>query len=174
MKCKAAACRQLAPFLVFLANRHKRVGYTFEEPRLVEYSGEYRDTAVELAVFIEGYHQSCQAEPFDVPRCLQQMLGFLDRFSKLRLLFRRGLPADLHAAQPFGGRPKFHLSDHLVMLKVPMYGTPRLFWCYGDEDFVGLVKRIAVQTRHPATMESPALAKYRLLSALHAYALSVV
>ena len=101
------------------------------------------------------------------------MLGFLEVFSRLRLLFRRGLPAELHGPQPFGARPKFHLSDHLVMLKIPMYGSPRTFWCYGDEDFVGLVKRIAVQTRLPATMEKRLLAKYRLGCLLHAYALSV-
>jgi hypothetical protein len=61
-----------------------------------------------------------------------------------------------------------------VREKIILYGSPRHFWCYGDEDFVGLVKRICSQTRHPRTMEARILSKYKLLCALHAYALSVM
>ena len=59
------------------------------------------------------------------------------------------------------------------MQKVPLYGTPRLFWCYADEDFVGLIKRIAMQTKNRRTLEKTLLAKYRLFASLHALALTL-
>jgi hypothetical protein len=37
-----------------------------EDPRLTPYSGEYRDAAVELATFLQGYHTSCLVDFFDV------------------------------------------------------------------------------------------------------------
>ena len=40
--------------------------------------------------------------------------------------------------------------------------------------FVGMVKRIAVGSRHPKTLESVLLHKYRLYGALHEYALGLV
>jgi len=172
LKSKAAACRHLAPFIVYLANRHKAMRFQLEDGRLVQHSAEYGELVVEMANYFAGYHASCEAEPFSPVRCRDQMLGFLSTYNKLRLLFRRGLPEAEHASQVFGVRPKFHLSDHLVREKIFLYGSPRLFWCYGDEDFVGLVKRIAIQTRHPRTMELRLLAKYRLFAALHAWSLS--
>ena len=66
-----------------------------------------------------------------------------------------------------------HMCDHVVRHKSPLYGSPRLFWCYGDEDFVGIVKRIALQTKHPRSLERVLLAKYRLYSYLHSVALGV-
>ena len=76
------------------------------------------------------------------------------------------MPLAAHNAQPFGARPKMHMADHLAHEKIQIFGSPKHFWCYGDEDFVGLVKRIAVMTRHPKTMEARILAKYSLLAAL--------
>ena len=102
------------------------------------------------------------------------MTGFLKAYNALRLLFRRHLPLEQQPTQVFGARPKMHMADHMVHEKIQLYGSPRHFWCYGDEDFVGLVKRICVQTRHPRTMEARIIAKYSLYAALHAYALSVM
>ena len=65
------------------------------------------------------------------------------------------------------------MMDHVVNEKIQLWGSPRHFWCYADEDFVGLVKRIAVMTKHPKTLEVVQLTNYRLFAALHAYALDI-
>ena len=82
--------------------------------------------------------------PFLVAECQGPMHAFLKALTVLRLLFRRRLPAGLLDKQPFPLRPKGQMLEHLVDEKVPMFGSPKTFWCYGDEDFVGIVKRIAV------------------------------
>ena len=171
LKAKAAACRHLGPFLVYLAQRHARVGFQLEDDRLAQYSAEYRELVVKCAEFFVAYHSSCETVPFSPEYCKASMLGFLAAYNQLRQLFRRGVPPEEHSSQPFGARPKFHIADHLVSEKIFLYGSPRQFWCYGDEDFIGLIKRICVQTRHPRTMEARIVAKYALYCALHAYAL---
>ena len=65
------------------------------------------------------------------------------------------------------------MMDHVVNEKIQLWGSPRHFWCYAGEDFVGLVKRIAAMTKHPKTLEAVLLNKYRLFAALHAYALEI-
>ena len=173
LKAKVAACRHLGPFLQYLVRRHQFIGYQLEDERLAPYSGEYITLAVQLADRYVGFHRSCEMMPFNAADCQEQMLSFLSVYSQLRLLFRRHIPLAAQGAQPFGTRPKLHMADHLVRERIHLYGSPRHFWCYGDEDFVGLVKRICVQTRHPRTMESRIISKYRLYAALHAFALGV-
>ena len=64
------------------------------------------------------------------------------------------------------------MLEHLVDDKIQLWGSPRNFWRYADEDFVGLIKRIAVQSKHPVSLETVLLSKFRLYAALHAYALA--
>ena len=59
-----------------------------------------------------------------------------------------------------------------MRLKVPLYGSPRLFWCYGDEDFMGLVKKILLKSKHSRSMERVLIFKYRLFAYLHSVALA--
>ena len=63
------------------------------------------------------------------------------------------------------------MLGHLVDQKVALWGSPRLFWCYVDEDFVGVIKRIAVMTKDPRSLERVLVEKFRIFAALHAYAL---
>jgi hypothetical protein len=171
LKCKAAQCRHLAGFAVWLASRHRRLNLQVEDEALVPYSTEYQTTAVDMATQLQLYHRSCTEEPFSAVNCKTAMVSFLASYNQLRLLFRRGLALQLHAAAVFGSRPKLHMCDHLVRDKVPLYGSPRLFWCYGDEDFMGLVKRIAIMSKHPRSLERVLLMKYRLYAHLHGVAL---
>ncbi len=92
----------------------------------------------------------------------------------LRPLIRRHLPLEQQQTQVFGERPKMHMADHMVHEKIQLYGSPRHFWCYGDEDVVGLVRGICVQTRHSRTMEARIIAKCCLYEDLHAYASRVM
>ena len=126
-----------------------------------------------MAEGLQGYQESCTAEPFVETTWRDAVHLFLNSTVALRQLFRIGLPPHLHDSQPFNYRPKGHMMDHVVNEKIQLWGSPRHFWCYADEDFVGLVKRIAVMTKHPKTLEAILLKKYRLFAALHAYALEI-
>lgn len=172
LRCKAAACRHLAAFAVFLAHRHDRQNLEFLDERLAPFSADYRRLALVMSQTMLAYHRSC-SEPFDAEVCIAALDGFLEAYDGLRLLFRRGLDARFHAAQVFAPRPKLHMSHH-IKDKVRRFGNPRDFWCYADEDFVGLIKKIAMQTRHPRSIEIVLLSKFRLYSALHAIALEAV
>jgi hypothetical protein len=169
LRCKAASCRHLAEFALFLAQRHARFQLEFLDERLAASSAEYRLLAVRMAQSMVTFHDSC-SEPFVAERCIQALEAFVVDFNALRLLFRRGLAAEYHSAQVFAARPKLHMSQH-IRDTILLFGNPRDFWCYGDEDFVGLIKKIAMQTRHPRSIESILLSKFRLYSALHAIAL---
>ena len=171
LRAKAAAGRHLAGFCLYIARRHQRHLYEFADERLRPRSAEYRALVVQVCQAMVDYHAACAAEPFVAEHCRAAMDSYVTTFHELRLLFRTNLPPHLHAAQVFAARPKYHLADHLVHQKVSLYGSPRHFWCYGDEDFVGLVKKICMQTRHPRSLERILLCKYRLYTALHAEAL---
>ena len=178
LRSKAAECRHLSGFALVLAHRHAQGGAgrdPFEFPvgaRLQPYSDEYKLLVVKMAASMHRYHDECVQEPFVVDHCKQAMHDFCRATTDLRLLFRRHLPAELHATQPFSWRPKGHMLEHLVDDKICLWGSPREFWCYGDEDFVGLMKRIAQMTKHPKTLENLLLQKFRLHAALHAFALT--
>ena len=171
LRCKAAACRHLADFVLTLAQKHLTKQFTFTEERLAPHSARYRELAVSTAEGLSDYHESCTAEPLVESTCQNSMHKFMNSIMELRLLFRTGLPAHPHDSQPFNYRPKGHMMGHIVNEKIQLWGSPRNFWCYADEDFVGLVKRIAVMTKHPRSLENVLLQKYRLYAALHAYAL---
>ena len=171
LKSKAAECRHLAGFALIIAQRHYSKLYTFAEERLAPLSAQYRELVVSMSEGLVRYHESCSAEVFVESVCREAMQQFLNSLVSLRLLFRSGLAPHLHGSQPFTFRPKGHMMDHIANGKIQLWGSPRNFWCYGDEDFVGLVKRIAVMTKHPRSLERVLLKKFRLFAALHAYAL---
>ena len=171
LRSKAAECRHLAGFALFLASRHRDRSLVFRNQRLAPFSAEYRDLAVDMAQNLYVYHEVCSAEPFVETACRGAMVKFIEAMNGLRSLFRRNLAPELHDSQPFIFRVKGHMLDHLARDKLMLWGSPKHSWCYSDEDFVGLVKRIAVTTKHPLTVEKRLLEKYRLYAALHAYAL---
>ena len=173
LKVKAAVCRHLAQFAVYLARRHERHVLEFSDPRLQPHSAEYRNLAVTMAEAMEAYHVECAAETFSEVRCLGALDAFIASYNSLRLLFRRDLPPAYLSAQVFSQRPKLHLTEHLHQA-VEIYGSPRSFWCYGDEDFVGFIKRIAMKSSHPRSIDNVLANKYRLFSALHSIALAAV
>ncbi len=171
LKHKADKCRHLAVFAVWLANRQRRINLQLEDVAMVQHSAEYQNLAVDMAEQLQQYHLSCTADPFSETNCRTTMVVFLGSYSQLRLLFRRGRAFELHAAAVFGPRPKLHLCDHLVRHKLPVYGSPRPFWRHLDEDFMGLVKRITLMSKHPRSLERVLLLKNWLHAHPHAVAL---
>jgi hypothetical protein len=55
--------------------------------------------------------------------------------------------------------PKLHLWEHLLEIQAVLYGNPRYYWCYADEDLVGQLIDIA-ETCHPATLAFSVLFKW--------------
>lgn len=55
--------------------------------------------------------------------------------------------------------PKLHLFEHLCQITAIMYGNPRYFWTYADEDLVGQMIEIA-ETCHPSTLPFSVLFKW--------------
>ena len=176
LKSKAAECRHLSGFAVVLARvqchgTDTRGPFRFRDPRLQDYFGEYRTLILAMTEGLNRFHEACQAEPFVVHACRESMHAFIQAQTSLRALNRRHLAPERHESQPFAWRPKGHMLEHLVNEQIPRRGSPKTFWCYADEDFVGIMKRIAMQTKHPKTMGRVILQTYRLYAGLHVQAL---
>jgi hypothetical protein len=172
LKAKAAETRHLVGFCRTLAHLHQsgnhlRPAFCFRQThRLAEDSQLHCDLLVSLFDGLYDYVASCAAEPFVADVCRRGMFQYLQALKQLHDLWRRGLSELEQKPMPFHIRPKAHGCQHLVQDKVVDYGSPSAFWGYGDEDFVGHVKRIARKTCHPATLETKVGAKLRILSAL--------
>ena len=174
LKSKAAQTRRLVGFGLALAAHHAR-GTTTRPPyafrvgsRLGPYTQEYRDRVLACLQGLNAYYMACEGD-YNPDQARQAMYDYLLNLDGLRVLWRRRLPAQLHAAQPWHCRLKCHLLQHLVEEQATRWGSPRDFWCYGDEGFVGNVKSIALRSRHPRTIEEVVLRKAQLHSGICAW-----
>ena len=168
LKAKAAQTRHLADFAVILANRHK-LGDASRRPwRFPSSSPHAARSADHLGLLVplfEGmarFHHACLLTPFPDAECKAALYMFLQSLKGLHELWRDGVPIEEQRSLPFVVRPKAHLLQHLVEDKLPLWGSPSLYWCYRDEDFVGFVKSMASKSKHPATIEARVGEKIRL------------
>ena len=175
LKAKAAQVRNLAEFGLYLANMHSygeaapggRQPFRFAAShRLAGREADYLRLLVLMFQGMAAYSRSLQAAVFDPTACRESMLLFLASLSDLFSLWRQGASEAAAKAAPFFFRPKAHMLQHLVQDHVPVFGNPAKFWCYRDEDFVGAIKRICANTKHPATLERRVLLKLRILAGL--------
>ena len=95
-------------------------------------------------------------------------MGFLKGFAELHDLERLPTPEGPLAARelrskPWHARQQLHMLRHVAKDQMQRWGSPRNFWCYRDEPFVGACKSICAKTRHPRTLEQVVLDK----SAIH-------
>ena len=177
LKSKAAQCRHVAAFGLILAQTHKhgsatRPAYEFRaHSRLAGRTAEHLDLLVSMFQGMVAYHDACSAQPFSVDSCKAAMYQYLQSLDGLRRLWRTGLDATAHCGLPFWVRPKAHLLQHLVEEKIVHWGSPMSFWCYGDESFVGSIKKTCTSSsRHPNTLEAVVSEKCMLLAGVdHAY-----
>ena len=63
-------------------------------------------------------------------------------------------------------RPKAHGMVHIVEEKAPIFGNASRFWCYRDEDFIGVIKKTAAKCKHPSTLEQRVMEKLRITTGL--------
>ena len=166
LKAKAAQTRHLAKFGLALAHRHRSGDSAFlpfcfpSGHHLEPVCNEYLEHLVKMFEGLATYCDSLMETPFSEQKCKDAMYQYLQALEVLHKLFRR-VPGP-HANLPFNVRPKAHMCQHLVEETVPVHGTPAGFWCYRDEDFVGLVKYIASKTKHPFTLAHRVLQKLRI------------
>ena len=171
LKAKAAETRHLVDFCLALAHLHKsgndrRSPYAFRGThRLAAHSALHCDLLVKLFDGLQRYLSACAVEPFAPSECSSGMFDYLQALKALHDLWRLGVPVAEHKPLPFHVRPKAHACQHLVQDKVELYGSPKNFWGYRDEDFVGAVKRIARKTLMPSTLEKRVGEKLRLWAA---------
>ena len=148
LKAKAAASRNMVPFAVLLATKHNSGSdHDVRRLKMIE----------ELAVFydtLKGEGRFFSRPARDIIRRVGVSVP--------------GLYATLTAdARVQGLRawklvPKFHIFQHLCLYQAHLYGNPRFYWCYADEDMVGQMVEVA-QSCHPATMPATALFKWLVL-----------
>lgn len=173
LKAKAAQTRHLADFGLVLANSHLH-GSPGKQPfrfgqahRLAEHTPDHLGHLVRLFEGMTQYHNACAAQPFSIAACREGMYKFLQSLEHLHVLWRTGCVLDEHRVQPFNVRPKAHMLQHMVEDKLALWGSPNLFWCYRDEDYVGAIKTMAAKTKHPATLERRVSEKLMLLAGLN-------
>ena len=142
--------------------------------RLHGRSEEHNELQVQVFRGIVGYLEAMNTQPFEAESCKAHMYSCLQGMAALRALWRTDLEdPTLHHGSPWHLRPKAHMLHHLVEEKLPLWGSPKNFWCYGDESFVGAIKNVAAGSRHPATLEDVAGKKCMLLAGVDAYALAM-
>jgi hypothetical protein len=118
--------------------------------------------------FLE-FTTSCSASPFIVGDCRSAMYKYLQGMEELHRVWRQGLTEKQQASMPFHLRPKAHACQHLVEEKIEAFGSPSNFWCYRDEDFIGVIKAIAQKTKSPATLEQRVIEKLRIWAGVEAF-----
>jgi hypothetical protein len=170
LKAKAASTRHLIDFSLLLARRH-RYGGNGRQPfafpaghRLAGREQQHLALLENLFVGMSQYKDAC--ENYNEERCREGMILALKSLSGLHTLWTEGLSEREAKKAPFHLRPKAHALLHLVLDQLKLFGSPARSWCYRDEDFVGVIKRIAARTAHPATMERRVAQKLRLLAGL--------
>ena len=178
LKAKAAGCRHLADFGLALAHAHRfgglgkgRMRFRATHP-LHGQETAHNDLVVNCFRGLVDYHRACSASPFSPDFCKQSMYTFLESFIALHDMWRAAFPEDVHAKLPFHIRPKAHMLQHLVEEKIVLFGSPNAFWCYGDEDFVGVIKVVCSMSKHPATLEKRVAEKSMIMDGVVNYRLA--
>ena len=70
--------------------------------------------------------------------------------------------AALHGERMWKLTPKLHLVQELLIYTCAQWGNPVYYWCYSDEDLVGLMIEIA-KSCHVSTLAATALVKWLIL-----------
>ena len=179
LRAKAAQTRHLAEFGLYLALLHEygdasRPSFRFpDHGRLGGRSRERCRLQSEVFQGMVSFLDSLDRVPFCPGECKRAAYQFLQAFESLRRLWRTDLEnPERSLGLPWHMLPKGHLLQHLVEDKLQLWGSPKSFWCYSDESFVGSIKNVAAGSRHPATLESIVSKKCMLVAGLDEYELA--
>ena len=166
LKAKAAQAKHTSRFCLMLAQRQAgyfdRAAFQFRAGRLHGRSAEYRTLIVRLFEGVVEYYDALDVTPFVALNCRAAMYKFLRTLDSLHTLWCTGLGAEERRQQPFHVRQKTHMLTHLVDDQLECWGSPKMFTCYMDEDYVGACKQVCAACKHPATLERTAMEKTRV------------
>ena len=96
---------------------------------------ETRTMVAMMAALLDFYCLVCTS-PYDASAAADSCRRFLMLYGSLSDAARRE-----HGDECVLWRikPKFHMMQEIAEFVAPQYGSPRDFWCYKDEDFVGWI-----------------------------------
>ena len=160
---------------MILARRHvmgdaSRGPFSFKPTsRLAERVGDDRKLVVDVFEGLNEYDIGTDEDTYDVNACKRGGYKYLRSLSALNLMWREGVPDEQQRALPWHLRPKCHEYQHLLEEQLERWGSPRRFWCYGDEAFVGAIKEVAGRSKHPHTLEEVVMKKMQIFAGVHAW-----
>ncbi|MCP3919167.1 MAG: hypothetical protein GY711_26805 [bacterium] len=146
---KGAETRAMVPFVVALSRDSLRAS-----PH-----DAHRETRHACVRGLAAFYDSLRAEPFIAESTRNATHTCIVAFAELHAMARApGAP------RPPGWHfiPKVHLAQELGETQVFELGNPRDWWCYRDEAFMGEVKAICHNTRHPRITHCACLSFSRL------------
>ena len=154
LKAKAAATRHLARYALNVATRFAQLDSLDEFTRLhdelcvgvCQLLVEFYDMLSSEAMFLSA------AAKARLPNLGNEITGMYTRLSNMAIQRNWRL---------WKLSPKMHLFLHLCLHQAVLYGNPRYYWTYGDEDMVGQLMDIATMV-HPRTIAESVLMKWLL------------
>ena len=145
LKAKAAAVRHLARFVLWVVEEHGDGS---------PYDALVLNVAGLLVAFYDILESESQflsaAAKENLPKIGQKLADSYARLAKLSFDSGNRL---------WKLSPKLHLAEHLMEWQAVLYGNPRWYWTYADEDLVGMMADIA-EACHPSTLPFSVLFKW--------------
>ena len=128
LKCKAAACRQLVPFLKFLCDACFLEG----DPKCKMYHKTIKQLATKLNECYQTLHEwNPEVLSTKCRECCLLLVALADYSQFI-------CPGTLK----WRLKPKVHVWQELCEFQCVTKGNPKHFWCYKDEDFGGYTVKI--------------------------------
>ncbi len=163
LKAKGAECRYLVPFAAVLARQ------VFAESP--SFSAEHYASRAACLSALQRFYESLQAEPWEPGVAAAAGTAFLQHYGQLHdnvrgLRARQGAREVRRDAEAWAIKPKHHLFAHLVQRAGVQLGSPKLYWTYADEDFMGLVAGMAAAAPDARTVAQNVLRRMHLFAAL--------
>jgi hypothetical protein len=138
-QCKGAETRHLVPFALSLAQK-----MAVSKPTLF---WQHRLACLEA---LNAFYVSIQlpADEYVPAHTSNALFAVATTFMQIH----RNIEPGKYKRPPWHPRPKLHLAQELGD-QVCEAGNPRLWWCYADESYMGIVKKVALKVSNPVNME---------------------
>jgi len=145
LKAKAAATRHLAKYGLLLAERFNS-------------GSEHDRRRAAAAKLMCRFYEIIEGEGSQLPASAIQELATIGR-QFMGIYTALSKEAAQHRVRAWKMVPKFHIWQHLAEWVPAMWGNPRFFWTYADEDLIGSMIEIG-KSCHPTTLPLTALYKW--------------
>jgi len=151
-QCKGAETRHLVPFVLELADKiatqKQTVFWTRRRACLEALNDFYNSIQVPADAYVPDHTSN-------------SLFAVATTF----MLIHRSITPGKFKRPPWHPRPKLHMAQELGD-QCHEAGNPRLWWCYADESYMGIVKKVAFKISHPTNMERNCLERLTLQGTL--------